>query len=437
MNRPLHTTAPVPLLRRLATHPKGSHYYRLMLLVGLCNLALGITGGLSWPLTPPDLHTLLGWTLANLTLAVLIRQQYVINLLFWLATRAPCHWPLGVRRHLAKVFHHGGLHSAGALAATGWFALYLYGLASQWQRGIAVDPALLWVSAVLLGLVSLMCVMAYPALRARWHNAFEQVHRFGGWASLLLLWGHSVLNLRAVHAEAWLQAVPLAPQVWLMLLLSVSIALPWLRLRKVSVALHAPSRHAVVVSFAHGVTPFAGSSTAISLSPWREWHAFANIPTPGEPGFRLIISRAGDWTARFIDQLPSQVWVKGVPTAGVARIETLFRSVLYIATGSGIGPVLPHLLAGQVPIRLLWSTRSPAATYGQALVDEIRQAQPDALIWDTDVSGKPDLIALALQLQRESGAEAVICIANQRLTESLVQAMERRGIPAYGAIWDS
>ena len=47
------------------------------------------------------------------------------------------------------------------------------------------------------------------------------------------------------------------------------------------------------------------------------------------------------------------------------------------------------------------------------------------------------LIALALQLQRESGAEAVICIANQRLTESLVQAMERRGIPAYGAIWDS
>lgn len=437
MSCPPEAAVPVPLLRRLAAHPRGAHYYRLMMLVGLCNLVLGVSGGLSWPLTPGDLHTLLGWTLANLTLAVLIRQQSVINLLFWLATRAPCHWPLSLRRQLAKVFHHGGLHSAGALAATGWFALYLYGLVSLWRQGTAMAPALLWVSGLLLGLVSLMCVMAYPTLRARWHNAFERAHRFGGWAALVLLWCHGVLNLHAVHADGWPSALPLAPQFWLLALLSVSVALPWLRLRKVAVVLEKPSRHAVVASFAHGVTPFAGSSSAISLSPWLEWHAFANIPTPGKPGFRLIISRAGDWTGRFIDQLPTHVWVRGIPTAGVARIETLFTSVLYIATGSGIGPVLPHLLAGQVPITLLWSTRSPVATYGQALVDEIRQAQPGVLIWDTDVSGKPDLIALALQLQHQSGAEAVICIANQRLTESLVQAMESRGIPAYGAIWDS
>lgn len=32
---------------------------------------------------------LAGLVLANLSLAILIRQQYVINLLFWLATRAP------------------------------------------------------------------------------------------------------------------------------------------------------------------------------------------------------------------------------------------------------------------------------------------------------------------------------------------------------------
>ena len=111
--------------------------------------------------------------------------------------------------------------------------------------------------------------------------------------------------------------------------------------------------------------------------------------------------------------------------------------MVYIATGSGIGPVLPHLLAQQIPIRLIWSTRSPRATYGDALVDEILAAQPDALIWDTDVSGKPDLVKLAYCAVQSFGAEAVICISNQTLTERVVEEMEARGIPAYGAIWDS
>jgi hypothetical protein len=31
----------------------------------------------------------------------------------------------------------------------------------------------------------------------------------------------------------------------------------------------------------------------------------------------------------------------------------------------------------------------------------------------------------------------VICIANQKLTNAVVYGMESRGIPAYGAIWDS
>ena len=154
-------------------------------------------------------------------------------------------------------------------------------------------------------------------------------------------------------------------------------------------------------------------------------------------GFRLIVSRAGDWTARFIDEAPSHVWVKGITTAGVANIETLFRRVVYVATGSGIGPVLPHLLAKKVPIRLIWATKSPRETYGDALVDEILAAQPDALIWDTDSDGKPDLLRLAYAAREQFDAEAVICIANRKLTERVVTGMESRGFAAYGAIWDS
>ncbi|QXH98605.1 hypothetical protein HV782_018765 [Pseudomonas monsensis] len=430
-----------PLWQRLGTLPMFSHYNRLVVLVLACNIAVlvyGITVGQWWSTAGVNLPMLSALVVANLSLAILIRQQYLINLLFWLATRAPTTWPLAVRRSLAKVYHFGGLHSGGAMAAIAWFAL-LFG-SMIWQRlegAGGVSLTLIGLSGGLLGLLLLVAVMAMPTLRGRFHNAFERTHRFAGWAALAMFWAMTLVSAREQDGAAALNDVLVqSASFWMLLLVTMSIALPWLRLRKVPVSLVRPSSHAVIVRLEHH-TPFAGSATAISRNPLWEWHSFANIPTPGKEGFRLIISRAGDWTGAFIEQAPTHVWVKGITTAGVAHIETLFKSVVYIATGSGIGPVLPHLLARQVPIRLIWSTRSPRATYGDSLVDEILEAQPDALIWDTDVSGKPDLVTLAYAAVQSFGAEAVICISNQRLTERVVEEMEARGIPAYGAIWDS
>lgn len=430
-----------PLWQRLGTLPMFSHYNRLVVLVLACNIAVlvyGITVGQWWSTAGVNLPMLSALVVANLSLAILIRQQYLINLLFWLVTRAPTTWPLAVRRSLAKVYHFGGLHSGGAMAAIAWFAL-LFG-SMIWQRlegPGGVSLALIGLSGGLLGLLLLVAVMAMPTLRGRFHNAFERTHRFAGWAALAMFWAMTLVSAREQDgAAALIVVLAQSASFWMLLLVTMSIALPWLRLRKVPVSLVRPSSHAVIVRLEHH-TPFAGSATAISRNPLWEWHSFANIPTPGKEGFRLIISRAGDWTGAFIEQAPTHVWVKGITTAGVAHIETLFKSVVYIATGSGIGPVLPHLLARQVPIRLIWSTRSPRATYGDSLVDEILEAQPDALIWDTDVSGKPDLVTLAYAAVQSFGAEAVICISNQRLTERVVEEMEARGIPAYGAIWDS
>jgi NAD(P)H-flavin reductase len=225
--------------------------------------------------------------------------------------------------------------------------------------------------------------------------------------------------------------------VWGLAIVTASVAAPWLRLRKVPVEMACPSTHVALTRFDYGVTPFAGSSTAISRNPLWEWHSFANVPEPGRDGFRLTISRAGDWTGAFIDDSPRKVWVKGIPTAGVANIEVLFTKVVYVATGSGIGPCLPHLLAQEVPAQLIWATRNPRRTYGDELIDEIEAVQPDAVIWDTDANGKPDLVELAWDAVLSTGAEAVICISNKKLTWNVVESIERRGVPAYGAIWDS
>ncbi|MBB5804209.1 hypothetical protein F4560_003977 [Saccharothrix ecbatanensis] len=383
-----------------------THHNRLVALVVVINAvaAFGIE----------SVGALSDAVVANVALAVLIRQQHVINLLFRVATSAPTTWPLRVRWTLGKVYHFGGLHVGAALCATTWFAVLAWALA---------DP-LTWT---ILGLLVAMVVFALPTLRARRHDVFERVHRFAGW---------TVLALFAVHSSRQPGFVG-SLQFWLLLLVVASVVLPWTRLRRVPVRIVRPSKHVALVSFDYGVTPFAGSSTAVSRHPLLEWHSFANVPAPGRAGFRLTISRAGDWTGRLIDDMPTHLWVKGVPTAGVGNIDKLFTRVVWVATGSGIGPCLPHLLSQETPSRLVWSTRTPRATYGDELVDEIEAVQPDALVWDTVGQGKPDLVELALRACREFDAEAVICISNKKTTWHVVEELEARGVPAFGAIWDS
>jgi hypothetical protein len=427
--------------RRVLKHPRFRPYNRLIALVLVVNLLAlvhGLGGGGWWSSDRRALDALSATVLANFALAILIRQQYVVNLLFWLATRAPTSWPLTLRWSLGKVYHFGGLHVGGAISGTLWFvALAATIIRAAVGSPGTVSPATVVVTCQLVAVLLVIVTTAAPARRARAHDTFERIHRLGGWTALALFWTQTILSVADQRPPTLVTAVVTSPRIWVLAVITASVALPWLRLKKVDVAVERPSNHVALARFDYGETPFAGSSNVISRNPLWEWHAFANIPVPGKSGFRMAISRAGDWSGSFIDSPPKQVWVKGITTAGVANIEVLFKKVVYVATGSGIGPVLPHLLAGKVAAHLVWATRDPRGTYGEALVDEILAAEPESIIWDTKVHGKPDMVRLAYRAYREFGAEAVICISNKQLTWEVVHGLERRGIPAFGAIWDS
>jgi hypothetical protein len=271
-----------------------------------------------------------------------------------------------------------------------------------------------------------MVVMALPRLRAAQHDRFEMTHRFCGWAALVLVWINTMLFVDG-HLGVWLVALSALLAVW-----------PWLLLRRVPISYQRPSSHAVILRLDHGVIPAIGTTRPISRRPFVGWHHFANVPAaPGTTGYRMLVSRAGDWTSALVDEPPSHVWVRGIPTVGVANVRKLFTKVVLVATGSGIGPVLGHLLDTSVPCRLVWVTKNPRRTYGDAFVDEIEAAQPDAMIWDTGALGKPDVLQLAYAAYAESGAEAVVCVSNRTVTSQVVHGLERRGIPAFGPIWDS
>jgi len=440
---PARSPSLAPAARRAFKHPRLMHYHRLVLAVVLVNagiLWLHQARG-DWRIEDGSaLSALAGLTLVNFAAAVLIRQQRVLNLLFGLAGRGSPSWPLWIRWSVSKVHHIGGIHVGGALAGTGWLCAFTaVATIARSREPASVSLTTVVLADALAALALLVVVCAAPAVRSRAHNVFELTHRFGGWSAIALFWALTVHLAVAQRGEASaLGAVASSWQVWVLALLTASVASPWLRLRRVPVTIERPSSHAVIVRFDYGVTPAVASAVGISRSPLREWHSFATVRTPGRQGYRVLVSRAGDWTGRFIDDPPSHVWVRGIPTsAPMAKVEALYERVVYVVTGSGIGPCLGQILSARVPARLVWAARSPRETYGDALVDEVEAAQPDALIWDTKRLGKPDLVQLAHAAYRDFGAEAVFVVSNKPTTWRIVHGIERMGIPAFGPIWDS
>jgi hypothetical protein len=434
--------APVSMLRRALKHPYLSHYNRLIAVVLLVNiwiLLYALHQG-RWHIgNGSALSGISGLVLANFAIAILVRQQYVVNFLFAMASRGSPQWPLSLRWLISKVYHIGGLHVGAAIAGTAWFVGLTCVESAAWSSGSSPGPAEVVVeSYVLAALLIAIVVLATPLVRTRAHNVFELSHRFGGWAAVLLFWVQTVqLVLSERDKGSAVHALLRSSHAWTLLLLIFSIVLPWLRLRKVPIKVHQPSSHVALVSFDYGITPPVNSTIAISRNPLKEWHGFATITSPGKTGYRLAISRAGDWSGAFIDNPPSHIWVRGIPVAALARVQDLHKRIVLVVTGSGIGPAMGQVLSPKVPTHLVWSVRNPRVTYGDELVDEILHAQPGATIVDTQESGKPDLVRLTHNACQEFGATAVIVVSNKPATWQIVHGMERLGYPAFGPIWDS
>ncbi len=429
--------------RTVDKHSRSMPYHRLMcgaLLVNLVLLIHHLRRG-DWQLVDGSaLSALSTLTLVNLTAAVLVRQQRALDILYRLAGRGSRSWPLWVRWSVSKVHHVGGLHAGCALAGTVWLGAFTgAAIVSRHRYPGSVSLTTFLLCVLLVALLLVVSVGASSPVRARAHNVFEQTHRWGGWTAIALFWILTIdLALTGRSDETAIEAVASDWHVWVLMVLTASVASPWLRLRRVPITVECPSRHVAVVHLDYGVRPTHTSAVGISLSPLAEWHPFATVTTPGQSGYRLFVSRAGDWTSRFIDHPPSHVWTRGMPvSAPMAQVAMLYERVVYVVTGSGIGPCLGQILANRVPARLVWSTRDPRRTYGNALVDEIVAAQPDALIWDTTTQGTPNLTELALDAVDDFDAEAVFVVSNKPTTFALVSDLERRGIPAFGPIWDS
>ncbi|KAI0822323.1 nonribosomal peptide synthetase 12 [Trametes gibbosa] len=416
-------------------HQIFSLYRRLFGVVFVVNMAIFIATLVKGGANSHELGLIV---VSNLFCAILMRQDYVINAFFTVACAVPSSWPMAIRRIVARVYHIGGLHSGCAISGLVWLILFTVQATRELLNREQISVATVAVTYFILMLLVGIVLFAYPRVRSTHHDAFERTHRFLGWSATALVWCQVVLltNDYRAPSQSLGHALVHSPALWLVVVMTASIILPWLRLRKVPVRAEVLSNHAVRLYFDY-VTPKPGHFTRISESPLVEWHGFATISEPGKTGYSLMVSKAGDWTSKMINDPPKELWVRGVPCYGVLRIAPLFRRVVFVATGSGIGPCAPCIFAQRIPIRLLWTSPDVRKTFGDKFVDSILEKSPGAVIYDTRKNGKPDMVKLTYRLVKEFNAEAVCIISNQKLTRKVVYGMMSRGIPAFGAIWDS
>ena len=74
----------------------------------------------------------------------------------------------------------------------------------------------------LVALFVFIVVTTTPKLRAKHHNGFELVHRFGGWLSLALLWALTLVQVG--HSGAPLLATQ---EFWVLCAVTAAIIAPW------------------------------------------------------------------------------------------------------------------------------------------------------------------------------------------------------------------
>ncbi|CRG86349.1 hypothetical protein PISL3812_03354 [Talaromyces islandicus] len=421
-------------------------YRRLFSIVFISNMAVFI----AIMITDRSLLAFVNATAANLTACGLARQPLVVNSIYRVVCSVPRSAPLRIRQIAAKAFHFGGVHSGCGVASLLWYVGLVVLVSLQYwapvekagEASVTLPTAVVVLAYVILILLLSIVIVAHPTFRSRLHDYFELTHRFLGWTVVILFLALLLVfsdNARSQSGGRSLgQYLIRLPAFWLLFVVITAIIHPYLLLRKVHVRAESLSKHAIRLHMDHTTTKF-GKGIQLSKHPLRDWHSFATFPdSPKGDSFSSLVSKAGDWTSDIIANPPTHLWKRGVLLYGFGYVMGMFNRIIVVTTGSGIGPCLSFLGDEARPaMRVLWQTRSPLQTYGQGILDLVKDMDPDPLVMDTNKTGRIDMVPVIEQLVHEFRAEAVCVISNAKLTKKLVFELETRGVVAMGPIFDS
>ncbi|CAF0882026.1 unnamed protein product [Rotaria sordida] len=372
-----------------------------------------------------------GGTIAicELLFGVLVRNEIFIALLHRFVALIPCF-----KYEFNRMLHCiGGLHVSSAIACLFWLLISL----SCEHHGLGVRIT----GGIILFLILLISLTAIPIVRRRFHNTFEHIHRYIGWTSLIILIIH-VIFIQLEKFDSFNTKTLFNIPVLILLAIIIIIFLPWICVRKVFVQYNQPSKDLTILTFPHALYPY-GSFTRISFDG-HEWHAFAIALTdPCTDQHSVLIAAAGDWTKTLADdyrnnKLPQHVWIRRIKGLGFMHSIHAYRKVLIVCTGAGIAPALPYI-KDPLPTthtHILWIAKKHEENYGEYVWNLVQKMHLHCTLYDTSVSGRP-----GPQLVEEhfwkTNSQAVFVVSNEKFTIEVINALWRKDIPCFGALFDS
>jgi hypothetical protein len=193
----------------------------------------------------------------------------------------------------------------------------------QHRRTASVD--ILVVGFVILALLLVSALAAFPIFRHIHHNTFERIHRLAGWSTVGLVWAYVVLltlwnpatESYSMSSSQLVKSEMGSEALWFTVVITIMIILPWLTVRRVPVEVAvASSKYTSLLHFEGGVKP--GLLKRVSPSPLSEWHAFGII-SDGQSRHTILAGAVGDFTKSLVENPPTHLWVRSIHFAGTRR----------------------------------------------------------------------------------------------------------------------
>ena len=313
------------------------------------------------------------FSIANILTLTLCRSEAFLRVIFWLAVKllGRSSVPLFMKTATTSLLQSlGGIHSGCGICGISSIAWLVYALVHTLRDIQNTSPEIIAVASTILVLLCLSSLAAFPLVRHLHHNIFERIHRFAGWTALTLLWAFVILTLSydpitKSYSKDLKSRLFRQQEFWFTLSITLLTITPWFTVRRVPVKVSAPSGHASIVKFEGGVK--AGILGRISPSPFSEWHAFGII-SDGKKEHMMLAGAVGDFTKSLVSNPPSHLWVRRVHFAGLPYLVNMYKRVLCVATGTGLGVFLSFLLQqSSTEVCVVWVANGIVQNFGKEI----------------------------------------------------------------------
>lgn len=183
------------------------------------------------------------FALAWITAGLCARSEMFLRILYETLLLLFSRWPPFWFRNAISTFllNVGGIHSGSSVVGTLWLMtamIEFYRKGPHWIHASILAFAL--ITTIILVAV---CASAWPAFREKYHNWFENIHRWVGWFGVFMLWivvGLADTWVPGPHNSGHFDGSKIwhKPDIYLAMFITVVVFGPWTTYHKVSVHRH-------------------------------------------------------------------------------------------------------------------------------------------------------------------------------------------------------